>query len=226
MEKEEKQQITYQQIAEICVNKIEEKSKIKKPLLVVVTGDSGSGKSYYSNLIQQELGARGHDFTHIDADDFLISRADREPMKTDYYQLGEFAGKSKWEILENMFRLDEFERVINLLKQNQKATYHPYRRSSGTVVDEDITVEPADIILFDSSMLFELMDLIIMVDVDEEIIIQRKIKRDVDIRTPEQIEEMHRKVQGYYWQRKKPANPDIVIDNSDFKNPSIKLIDR
>lgn len=205
-----------------CVDEILKKKTNDKPFLVAITGDSGSGKSYYSALIQKELERRQIQFSHINADDFLISRADREPMKRDCYKEGEFAGKSKWEVLENMFRLDEFHRVISELKLENKVRYTPYIRESGTISEEEKVVQPAGIIIFDSSMLIELMDYVILVDVNIETIISRKIIRDSDVRTPTQIEEMHRKVQGYYWSRRKPSRPDIVINNNDIDNPTIE----
>lgn len=62
------------------------------------------------------------------------------------------------------------------------------------------------------------VDFTILVDVTQENIIKRKLIRDSDVRTPEQITEMHKKVQGYYWERRKPDHADIVIDNNDFSN--------
>jgi len=71
-----------------CVDAIV--SKNKTPLLVGITGDSGSGKSRFTGAIMQELESRNIDCLSIDADEFCISRADREPMKTQYYQSGPF----------------------------------------------------------------------------------------------------------------------------------------
>lgn len=195
----------------------------RKPLIVGVTGDSGSGKSFYSEHIRRGLDTKKIAYTYINADDFLISRADREPMKTTYYQDGPFVGKSHWEILENMFRLDELARVIDACKSNTACTYHAYDRSTGMVSEKITQVEPESLVIFDTSMLHDQMDLLIEVDVSQEHIIQRKIARDSDIRTPEQIIDMHTRVQGYYWSRCRPAHADIVIDNNDFKSPSIVL---
>lgn len=211
------------QITSQCVDELLKRKASTSPFLVVITGDSGSGKSYYSELIKKELEYRDLQFSYINADDFLISRIDRESMKHDIYREGEFAGKSKWEILENMFRLDEFHRVISEIKQKKEARYKPYIRKSGTVSEEDRIVIPSDLVIFDSSMLIELMDFVILVDVDMETIIRRKILRDSDVRTPEQIDEMHRKVQGYYWARRKPAKPDIVINNNNAENPTVMV---
>lgn len=212
--------MTVHEIALQCVSEIKKHARGRGKFLVAITGDSGSGKSYYSSVIRKLLDEQHVAHSYINADDFLISRADREPMKQDFYTSGEFAGKSKWEILENMFRLDEFNRVIDELRSNGEASYQAYRRETGTV-DEFKHIQAENLIIFDTSMLLNKMDYVIMIDVDVEKIIARKIVRDSDIRTPEQIEEMHRKVQGFYWQRMKPSHPHIIIDNNDFDHPQI-----
>ena len=190
----------------------------KRPLFVGVTGDSGSGKSYLAGLIRESLMRHGLSCRIINHDDFLISRSDREPMKTTYYEEGEFMGKSHWEILENMFRLDEFEKSILDLKSNRCANYYPYSRETGVVSNEKVEVCPTEVLIFDSSMMLEHMDYLILVDVTQENIIKRKIERDSDIRTPEEITDMHKRVQGYYWERRGLDSANIVIDNNDFSN--------
>lgn len=213
--------MTTEEIANKCVDEIQKRIDRSERLLVAITGDSGSGKSFYSQLIRDILEQRELGYTYVNADDFLISRSDREPMKTDYYEEGVYKGKSKWEILENMFRLDELGRVIDELREKGESSYYPYSRNTGSVSNERVTVKAKNLVIFDTSMLLSKMDYLVMIDVEMNTIIKRKTVRDADIRTPEQVEEMHRKVQGYYWQRMKPAHPDIVIDNNDFDNPKI-----
>jgi uridine kinase len=206
--------------ADICFDAIT--TQKKRPLFVAVAGDSGSGKSYLVTLLQRKFEAARLPYTLLNHDEFLISRADREPMKAIYYTDGPFAGKSHWEILENMFRLDEFQQVIRELKLGKTTKFRPYSRQTGTIVETERTVEPHDFIIFDTSMMLDQMDFVIMVDVTQENIIKRKLARDSDIRTPEQIVDMHKRVQGYYWEdRGKPSNPDIVIDNNDFSRVDV-----
>ncbi len=213
----------YDVIARTCVDAILKKKKNFANLLVAITGDSGSGKSYYSELIRAKLDNLQQSYLYINADDFLIARKDREPMKHQKYDKGEFAGKTRREILENMFRLEEFRAVLINLSQGKAVSYKPYRRDTGLISDSEIKISPSSIVIVDSSMLLEFMHCIIRVDVAIETIIDRKIKRDADIRSPKQIEEMHRKVQGYYWNRKKPKIADVIIDNNDFSNPTVQI---
>lgn len=207
-------------IAEYCFTRIQEQTK--RPLFVGVGGDSGSGKSYLVALLIKRFTATGLPYSLINHDDFLISRADREPMKNKYYTEGKFAGKSYWEVLENMFRLDEYQKVIHDLKSGEPTAYYPYSRETGKISSALRKVEPEDFIIFDTSMMLGEMDFVILVDVTLSNIIQRKLARDSDIRTPEQIEEMHRKVQGYYWiDRGRPTDADIIIDNNNFSDVKI-----
>lgn len=208
--------------ADMCFKQVI--SQIKRPLFVGVVGDSGSGKSYLVRLLTERLNKANIPYSLLNHDEFLISRKDREPMKTTFYESGKFAGKSHWEILENMFRLDEYERVISELKAGKAAVFHPYERKTGSISAKKRVVEPKDIIIFDTSMMLYKMDYLIHVDVTQENIIKRKVARDIDIRTPEQIIEMHTKVQGFYWEdRGKPDYADIVIDNNDFAHVKVSV---
>ncbi len=211
-----------EQAAKICFKEI--KSQTKRPLFVGIGGDSGSGKSFLLKLLLEHFKKEKLSYTRIDHDEFLISRSDREPMKATFYTEGKFKGKSHWEILENMFRLDEYERVIGDLRRGSTTSFRPYSRETGAVRDEERVIRPSDFIIFDTSMMLDQMDFVIVVDVSQENIIKRKLVRDKDVRTSDQIIDMHQKVQGYFWlDRGRPLHPDIVIDNNDFDNVLIKI---
>ena len=208
--------------ANLCFREII--SQTERPLFVGVVGDSGSGKSYLVNLLTEKFKTANLSYSLINHDEFLISRKDREPMKTIFYESGNFTGKSHWEILENMFRLNEYERVIQDLQFGKATSFHPYARETGSVSSKERIVKPNDFMIFDTSMMLDKMDYVILVDVTQENIIKRKLSRDIDVRTPEQIIDMHTKVQGYYWEdRGKPSNANIVIDNNDFDNVKVTV---
>lgn len=207
------------EVVEYCFEKI--LAQEKRPLFVALAGDAASGKSYLLNLLKEKFATKAIPYVGVDHDDFLISRKDREPMKEVFYTHGPHTGKSHWELLENMFRLDVFSKVICELKNGNCAEYYPYQREVGTVSSSLKKICSTDFIIFDTSMMLDEMDFIILVDVDEKETLKRKLRRDKDVRTPEQIKEMHEKVQEYYWQRSKPKDPDIIIDNNNFETVKI-----
>jgi len=209
-----------EEAASHCFNRII--NQTKRPLFVAIAGDSGSGKSYLVTLLEEQFKNANLPYVLINHDEFLISRKDREPMKSTYYENGKFAGKSHWEVLENMFRLGEYRRVIRELKAGRSTVFQPYARDTGTVSATTRKVEPRDFVIFDTSMMLDEMDFVILVDVSQENIIKRKLLRDSDVRTPEAIKEMHQKVQGYYWEdRGRPVDAEIIIDNNDFDKVAI-----
>ena len=208
-----------QQITEDVAEKILQQQE--RPLLVAITGDSGSGKNFYLEKMEALFNKRGVKYTFLDFDDFLIPRKERIPLKEKIYTNEPFAGKSHWEILENWFYLDKFKNALSQLKAGKTAHYFPYSRETGDIDEKEKVVEPQDIVLVATSIIFDIFDYIVLIEVDQEKIIQRKITRDSDLRTPQEVREMHENVQGYFWERNRPKNPNIIIDNNDTNNPFI-----
>jgi uridine kinase len=77
------------------------------------------------------------------------------------------------------------------------------------------------VILLENKLFLEKMDFVIELQVDRDEVIKRKVERDNDVRTREQTNDMHMRAQAYFWDRNKPKNPNIIIDNNDFRNPRI-----
>lgn len=210
---------TYDEIIEYCVDTILQQAN--NPLLVAVTGESGSGKSYFTKMLEANFTHRGIDYSFLNHDDFLIPRVEREALRTKIYRDGEFKYKSKWEILENWYYLDDFHDVLEKLKRGEDVSFYPYIHDGGIISNHLKMIKPQRIILLENKLLLNEMDFVIELRVDRKNIIKRKIDRDSDVRTPEQTIEMHEKAQGYYWDRKKPSKPHLVIDNNDFQRPKI-----
>lgn len=208
-----------EQIIQHCLERI--LSQPHNPCLVAITGESGSGKSHFIKALRHGLEEKGVEYTFLNHDDFLIPRKEREALRERIYGEGEFQGKSHWEILENWYYYDAFESVLEKLRNNQPATYHPYVHSTGELRAETKTIEPSQIILIEDKIMLHKMDYVIELMVDRKRIIERKIDRDSDVRTPEQTIEMHEKAQGYFWDRQQPIKSNLKIDNNDYQHPVI-----
>jgi len=208
-----------EQIIQHCLERI--LSQAHNPCLVAITGESGSGKSHFIKALRHELEEKGARCTFLNHDDFLIPRKEREALREHVYGEGEFQGKTHWEILENWYYYDAFESALKKLRDNQPAVYHPYVHSTGELSTETKTVKPNRIVLIEDKILLHKMDYVIELMVDRRGIIDRKIDRDSDVRTPEQTIEMHEKVQGYFWDRQQPIKSNLKIDNNDYHHPVI-----
>jgi len=184
-----------------------------RPLIVGITGEACAGKTYFSALLCGHFDTEVTANVYFSYDDFLISRADRELLREKSYTEGPFAGRSHWEVLENWYRLDEFDSAIETLKAGKPFTFFPYQRSKGTVSSEAITLQPAPYILVDTGMALEKMDFLILVSADADVILERKRQRGV-YRSWDEIVEIHERVQAFHWSRVKPLHADIEITNN------------
>jgi uridine kinase len=210
---------TLNALINLCVQRI--LSLPHSPCLVAITGESGSGKSYFIKALSQALAAQKIPFSFLNHDDFLIPRNKREELRRHIYTDGEFNGKTYWEVLENWYYYDAFEQALDDLRRSKTATYYPYIHSSGETSATAKVVPSSRVIIIEDKILLDKMDFVIELVVDRKKIIERKIDRDSDVRTPGQTIEMHEKAQGYFWDRQVPVQADVRIDNNDFARPKI-----
>ena len=186
-----------------------------RPVVVGITGEACSGKTYFSALLREVFDQEKTEYTHFSYDDFLISRADREKLRAKIYAGGAFDGRSYWEVLENWYRLDEFDDAVDNLTHGAPFSFHPYQRSTGTVSHETITLKPAPILLVDTGMALDKMDFLILVEAPADVILERKRRRSV-YRSWDEVVEIHERVQAFHWNRVKPLTADIEITNGDL----------
>lgn len=186
----------------------------KTPLMINISGCTGSGKSTWASLITESFRRSGSTATHVSEDDFLQPRDYRESLP-----------KEKWENHENWLRLDLMKEVITNLSRNESSRYFSYLRSTGKFSLQEKVVEPADIIIFESSIFGELFDVVILLEVDDKILLSRKLKRDSTLRNEETIRKYH-KIQLAFWNRYKPKKPDYIIDNNNYENPKLEIVSK
>lgn len=202
----------------LCVDIKERNSKA--PLLINISGCHGAGKSTWAKYISDKFIDLGVSVVHISEDDFLQPREYRESLRDRVYESGGWKGKTYWENHDNWLRLDLMREVITNLRNGRSLSYYPYQRETGAFSKEQKTVKPADIIVFETSIFSELFDVVILIDVDDDVLLERKLHRDSDLRDEETIRSYH-KVQLDFWNKHKPSNPDYTIDNNNFERPEL-----
>ena len=145
----------------------------KKPIVIGVTGGSGSGKTTVSRRILEHFPELS--IVKIDQDFYYKDQSDmpfEERLKTNYDH--PFAFDTDL-LIEHMNKLINFESIDEPVYDYEKHT-----RSSKTIHQE-----PKDVILIEGILILEderlrdLMDIKVYVDTDDDIRIIRRIKRDM-----------------------------------------------
>ena len=183
----------------------------KSPLLINISGCTGSGKSTWAELLTDSFRKAGFKVLHLSEDDFLQPREYRENLS-----------KEKWEKHENWLRLDLMKEVISNLSRSKSTKYFPYLRITGKFDDQEKVVDPDDVVVFESSICSEMFDVIVLLKVDNTTLLDRKLKRDSTLRSEKMIRKYH-EVQWAFWNKYKPNKPDYIIDNNDYENPVLKI---
>ena len=148
----------------------------KRPIVIGVTGGSGSGKTTVSKAIYENL--RGQSIQIINQDTYYNDQADmtmeeRKAVKYDHPLAFDTAL-----LIEQLDALRHSQAV-----EMPVYDYKEYTRSQATV-----HVEPQDVIILegililDDERLRDLMDIKVYVDADDDIRILRRIQRDMQER--------------------------------------------
>ena len=148
----------------------------KRPIVIGVTGGSGSGKTTVSKAIYENL--RGQSIQIINQDTYYNDQADmtmeeRKAVNYDHHLA-----------FDTALLIEQ----LDALRHNQAVEmpvydYKEYTRSQATV-----HVEPQDVIILegililDDERLRDLMDIKVYVDADDDIRILRRIQRDMQER--------------------------------------------
>jgi uridine kinase len=148
----------------------------KKPVIIGITGGTGSGKSTIARAIFESIPEKNA--TIIEQDSYYKDQSNLPPeerVKVNYDHPLAF---------DTELLISQLERLLDgqaIEKPQYDFTIHNRRK-------ETITVEPRDIIIvegilvLDSPKLRELMDIKIFVDTDADVRIIRRIERDMEER--------------------------------------------
>ncbi|MCM0595604.1 uridine kinase [Weissella uvarum] len=149
---------------------------IKRPVIIGVTGGSGSGKTTVSNEIFNRLA--GESMAMIPQDAYYNDQSDmtmEERKRVNYDHPDAFDTPLLVKQLKQLIAGEAIERPTY--------DYTQYNRAA-----ETITIEPADVIIVEGILLFtdkelrDLLDIKIYVDTDDDIRFIRRMQRDVEER--------------------------------------------
>lgn len=149
-----------------------------KPLVIGITGGSGSGKTTVSRELVRRLTEDGSSVILLQQDSYYKDQSDKpmsERVKTNYDH-------------PDSFETDLFVSDLRRLLRHEAISKPIYDYPNHTRAKEVEPVEPADVIIVDGVLLFndsrvrDLLDMKIFVDTDDDIRFLRRLERDIDER--------------------------------------------
>ena len=149
-----------------------------KPLVIGITGGSGSGKTTVSRELVRRLTEDGSSAILPQQDSYYKDQSDKpmsERVKTNYDH-------------PDSFETDLFVSDLRRLLRHEAISKPIYDYPNHTRAKEVEPVEPADVIIVDGVLLFndsrvrDLLDMKIFVDTDDDIRFLRRLERDIDER--------------------------------------------
>lgn len=198
-------------------------SQEKRPIIVGVTGGSGSGKTTVSNAVYNQLAGKS----------IMIMQQD-----TYYNDQASMSMEERKAVNYDHPLAFDTDRLISDLKKllNYKAIDMPvYNYAEFTRSKETIRVEPQDVIILegililDDERLRDLMDIKVFVDTDDDIRIIRRIKRDMQERgrsLQSVIDQYLATVKPMYHQFVEPTKryADIIVPEGGENTVAIDLL--
>lgn len=201
----------------------QQKNALKHPIIIGVTGGSGSGKTSVSRAIFEKLG--DHSILRIEEDSYYKSQDDK-PMEQRVSVNYDHPDAFDTDLL--------IEQLTELL--NYRAIDKPvYDYTIHTRSKETIHVEPKDVIVLEGILVLNdprlrnLMDIKIFVDTDDDIRIIRRIKRDMEERgrsLQSIIDQYMKTVKPMYHQFIEPTKryADVIVPEGGENEVAIDLL--
>ena len=194
-----------------------------KPVIIGVTGGSGSGKTTVSRAIFEQL--HGHSLLMLQEDSYYNDQSDmpfEERIKTNYDHPNAFDTELLVKQLKDLLDWKTIEKPIY--------DYTEHTRSS-----EVEKVEPKEVIILEGILVLndpalrDLMDIKIFVDTDDDIRIIRRIQRDIEERgrsLQSVIEQYKSTVKPMYHQFIEPTKryADIIVPEGGENQVAIDLL--
>ena len=198
-------------------------SRENKPVIIGVTGGSGSGKTTVSRAIFEQL--HGHSLLMLQEDSYYNDQSDmpfEERIKTNYDHPNAFDTELLVKQLKDLLDWKTIEKPIY--------DYTEHTRSS-----EVEKVEPKEVIILEGILVLndpalrDLMDIKIFVDTDDDIRIIRRIQRDIEERgrsLQSVIDQYKSTVKPMYHQFIEPTKryADIIVPEGGENQVAIDLL--
>lgn len=200
-----------------------EAKKRPRPIIIGVTGGSGSGKTSVSRAIFDQL--HGHSLMMLQEDSYYKSQDDvpfEERTKVNYDHPNAFDTDLLIEQLEDLLNWKTIEIPVY--------DYAAHTRSKEVVVQEPREVIIVEgILTLNDSRLRDLMDIKIFVDTDDDIRIIRRIQRDIEERgrtLQSVIDQYLETVKPMYHQFIEPSKryADIIVPEGGENQVAIDLL--
>ena len=194
-----------------------------KPVIIGVTGGSGSGKTTVSRAIFEQL--HGHSLLMLQEDSYYNDQSDmpfEERIKTNYDHPNAFDTELLVKQLKDLLDWKTIEKPIY--------DYTEHTRSS-----EVEKVDPKEVIILEGILVLndpalrDLMDIKIFVDTDDDIRIIRRIQRDIEERgrsLQSVIDQYKSTVKPMYHQFIEPTKryADIIVPEGGENQVAIDLL--
>ena len=200
-----------------------EAKKRPRPIIIGVTGGSGSGKTSVSRAIFDQL--HGHSLMMLQEDSYYKSQDDvpfEERTKVNYDHPNAFDTDLLIEQLEDLLNWKTIEIPV--------FDYAAHTRSKEVVVQEPREVIIVEgILTLNDARLRDLMDIKIFVDTDDDIRIIRRIQRDIEERgrtLQSVIDQYLETVKPMYHQFIEPSKryADIIVPEGGENQVAIDLL--
>ncbi|WP_089135448.1 uridine kinase [Ligilactobacillus murinus] len=200
-----------------------EAKKRPRPIIIGVTGGSGSGKTSVSRAIFDQL--HGHSLMMLQEDSYYKSQDDvpfEERTKVNYDHPNAFDTDLLIEQLEDLLNWKTIEIPVY--------DYAAHTRSKEVVVQEPREVIIVEgILTLNDARLRDLMDIKLFVDTDDDIRIIRRIQRDIEERgrtLQSVIDQYLETVKPMYHQFIEPSKryADIIVPEGGENQVAIDLL--
>lgn len=148
----------------------------EKPVVIGVSGGSGSGKTTVARAIFEHFS--DHSILILEQDAYYKDQSDKtmeERLQTNYDHPLAFDTELLIDHLQRLMRYEPIEKPIYDYKRHTRA------KETLTIMPKDVIILEG-ILIFDDPRLCDLMDIKVFVDTDSDVRFIRRLKRDIEER--------------------------------------------